>query len=306
MIANGESNKVSVEMFQSVTSQLETKEDEISKLQATHTALEHKFSQEQEEFRRFKETSGMTIQKLKEVAAREIASARDETLNFQEQFEADISTEREAHRQEVQEVTLRMDAALRESRAIAEKAAKETTAVIGKLQENASKLEKELGGLREEKKSHEQQIVEMRSAILKLESQLNEQHDSFKQLQARHESEKGVLKKSTEKQLGDLRTELEERLQAAIRESDNKLKETIARAEKAEKEIENVKTVAEKEKEEQEEKAATTQAELDDLMLVMADLEENVRKYKVSLKSHIYHSPPDTGFDADTFIRRAD
>src|SRR5579871_6704159 len=140
-----------MEMFESVTTQLETKEDELSKVKAAHTALEHRLSQEQEEFRRFKESSSSTLQKVKEVAAREIANARDETQNIQEQFEADLLAEREAHRSELQEVTLRMDALLRESRATADHAAKEASAVISKLRDNVFELETQLGALRKEK-----------------------------------------------------------------------------------------------------------------------------------------------------------
>ncbi|KAF3935950.1 hypothetical protein ABW19_dt0202928 [Dactylella cylindrospora] len=282
--ANGEGNTVSKEMFQSITTQLEAKEDELSKLQASHTALEHKLSQEQEELRRSKEQYTATIQKIKEVAAREIASARDETQSIQDQFEADLSNEREAHRSEMQEVTLRMDAALRESRATADQAAKEASSTIARLQDQSLKLEKEVNALREEKKSHERQISEMRSAILKLESQLNEQLDNFKQVQARHASEKDVLRKGADKQVSELKKEMEDRLQSAAKDSEKTLKEAVTRAEKAELEIKNTKESAEREKKESEERAIAAQTEVDDLMMVMADLEENVKKYKARLK----------------------
>ncbi|KAK6527839.1 hypothetical protein TWF694_004813 [Orbilia ellipsospora] len=285
--ANGQPNMVSAEMLQSVTAQLEIKENELFKLQAAHTSLEHQLSQEQEKYRSFKETSSATVQKIKEVAAREIASARDEAQAIHEEGEANLLAEREAHRNEIQEVTVRMDAALRESQAATDKVTKETTVVINRLQEHISLLEKELGSLREDKsaqeqqiKAQEQQIDNMKSAILKLESQLNDQFDASKKLQGRHESEKEVERKVAEKQLADLRRDMESRLQETARLAE----ESAKRADRAESEIQRVKETAQKEKEEVQEKAATAQAETDDLMLVMADLEENVKKYKERLK----------------------
>ncbi|KAF3925502.1 hypothetical protein AA313_de0205985 [Arthrobotrys entomopaga] len=307
--ANGQPNMVSAEMLQSVTAQLETKEEELSKLQAAHTSLEHQLSQEQEKYRSFKESSSATVQKIKEVAAREIASARDEAQAIHDESEANLLSEREAHRNEIQEVTLRMDAALRESRAATEKVTKETTVVINKLQEHISLLEKELGSLREEKstqeqqieaqeqqiKAQEQQIINMKSAILKLESQLNDQFDASKKLQGRHESEKEVERKAAEKQLADLRRDTESRLQEMKRLAEASAK----RADEVESEIQRVKETAQKEKKEVQEKAAAAQAETDDLMLVMADLEENVKKYKERLKTLGEEVTDDEGDDEE-------
>ncbi|KAF3933278.1 hypothetical protein ABW20_dc0105324 [Dactylellina cionopaga] len=278
--ANGETNMVSTEMLQSVTAQLETKEGELSKLQAAHISLEHQLSQEQEKLRNFRETSSATVQRIKEVAAREIASARDEAQNIQEQAEADLLEERETHRSEMQEVTLRMDAALRESRAAADKITKETSVVVTKLQDHTSQLENELGGLRDENTIYVQQINDMKNAILKLESQLNEQFDNYKKLQSRHESEKEVERKAAERQLADLKREMEERFEDTAKT----VQESTNRAEKAELEIIKVREAAKKETEAEKEKAAAAQGEVEDLMLVMADLEENMKKYKSRLK----------------------
>ncbi|EPS35462.1 hypothetical protein H072_11159 [Dactylellina haptotyla CBS 200.50] len=298
---NGEPHMVSEEMLQSVTAQLEIKEDEYSKLQAAHTALEHQLSQEQERFRSFKESSSSTVQKIKEVAAREIATAQDNAQAIQEESEANILAEREAARSEIQEVTLRMDAALRESRAATDKVTKETSVIIAKLQEHSAQLEKELGSLREgnsaqsqQLNAQAQQIDNMKSAILKLESQLNEQLDTAKKTQSRHESERDVERKArdverkaAEKRLSDLKREMESRLQETARIAEDSAKKAAT----AEAEILKVKEAAKKEKAEMEmeregerEKAAIAQAEADDLMLVMADLEENVKKYKARLK----------------------
>ncbi|EWC46137.1 hypothetical protein DRE_04711 [Drechslerella stenobrocha 248] len=264
-LSNGESKMVSTEMLESVTAQLETKEDELSKLRATHTALEHKLSQEQEELRRFKESSSLTVQKIKEVAARNIASARDDAQSIQEQAEADMLAEREAHRSELQEVSLRMDAALRESRAV---------------QDKFSQLEKELKTLREERSTREQQIDDMKGAILKVESQLNEQLDASKKLQARHESEKEVLRKSAEKQLADLRRETEVRIQEAAKATE----ESRKRIGTVEAELVRVKEEAQKDKEEEKQKATTAQEEMDVLMLVLSDLETTKKNYKRRLR----------------------
>lgn len=311
--ANGAPNTGSMELLRTATTQLEAKEEELIALQDAHTKLKHQLAQEQEDSRRFKD---LTVQRIKDVAAREIASARDEAQNIQEQAEADLAAEREAHRSEMQEVTLRTDAALRESRAATDKVIKETSIVTSKLEAHISQLEKELiilrdekaahvshleqqlralhdekaahvsqlekglGALRDEKASLEKQTNDMKSAILKLESQLNDQFDNSKKQQSRHESELEVQRKSSEKKIADIRKELEERLVAATKSAD----ESKKRAEKAESEIAKVKEIAEKERKEAEESAATTQGELDDLMLVMADLEENVKKYKLRLK----------------------
>ncbi|KAK6355412.1 hypothetical protein TWF696_004513 [Orbilia brochopaga] len=287
-LTNGESKMVSTEMLESVTAQLETKEDELSKLQAAHTALEHKLSQEQEELRRFRESSSLTVQKIKEVAAREIASARDEAQSIQEQAEADLLAEREAHRSELQELTLRMDSALRESRAATEKVTKETASVISRLQEQNSELQeqnsqlkKELDSLREEKSGQDQQIDNMKSAILKLESQLNEQLDDYKKLQARHESEKEVLRKSKEKQLADLKQELEDR----IREATENAEESKKRAERVQAELAQAKEAAQNSIKEEMQKAASAREDMDELMLVMADLEDKKKDYKRRLKT---------------------
>ncbi|KAF3928539.1 hypothetical protein ABW21_db0205138 [Orbilia brochopaga] len=287
-LANGDSKMVSTEMLESVTAQLETKEEELTNLQAAHTALEHKLSQEQEELRRFKESSSMTVQRIKEVAAREIASARDEAQGIQEQAEADLYAEREAHRSELQEMTLRMDATLREARAATEKVTNETTAIITKLQaqnsqlqEQNSQLQKELDSLREEKSGQDQQIDNMKSAILRLESQLNEQLDNYKKLQARHESEKELYRKSAEAQLGELRQELEGRIQEAT----EKAEESKKRAEAAQAEVAQAKEAAKKSIEEEQQKAASAQEDMDELMLVMADLEGKKKDYKHRLKA---------------------
>ncbi|KAK6515695.1 hypothetical protein TWF281_004287 [Arthrobotrys megalospora] len=310
---NGAPNTGSMELLRTATTQLEAKEEELTALQDAHTKLKHQLAQDQEEFRRFKD---LTVQRIKEVAAREIASARDEAQSIQEQAEADISAEREAHRSEMQEVTLRTDAALRESRAATDKIVKETSLVVSKLEAHISQLEKELGVLRDEKAAHvshleqqlrtvqdekathvsqlekglsalsderaglEKQANDMKSTILKLESQLNDQFDNSKKQQSRHESELEVQRKSSEKQITDIKKDLEGRLREATKSAD----ESKKRAEKAESEIAKVKETAEKERKEAEESAATTQGELDDLMLVMADLEENVKKYKLRLK----------------------
>ncbi|KAK6331538.1 hypothetical protein TWF730_004612 [Orbilia blumenaviensis] len=328
---NGTPNTGSMELLRTATTQLEAKEEELIALQDAHTKLKHQLAQEQEDSRRFKD---LTVQRIKEVAAREIASARDEAQSIQEQAEADIAAEREAHRSEMQEVTLRTDAALRESRAATDKVMKETSAIITNLEGRISQLEKEISALRNEKATlvshHEQQlstlqeekashvshleqelenmrnkfkahvsqleqrldILEgekdnlekqnngMKNTILKLESQLNDQFDNSKKQQSRHESELEVQRKSSEKQIADIKKELEARLLAATKSSDKSRK----RYEKAESEILKVKEAAEKNRKEAEESAATTQGELDDLMLVMADLEENVKKYKLRLK----------------------
>ncbi|KAK6518538.1 hypothetical protein TWF506_005677 [Arthrobotrys conoides] len=329
--ANGASNTGSMELLRTATTQLEAKEEELIALQDAHTKLKHQLAQEQEDSRRFKD---LTVQRIKDVAAREIASARDDAQNIQEQAEAEIAAEREAHRSEMQELTLRTDATLRESRAATDKVMKETSVVISKLESHISqlqkelevlrdekaahisKLQKELGALQDEKAAHvshleqqlralheekethisqlekslsalrdekanlDKQTSGMKGAILKLESQLNDQFDNSKKQQSRHESELEVQRKTSEKKIADIKKESEERLLAATKSAD----ESKKRAEKAEAEVAKVKERAEKEGKEAEESAATTQGELDDLMLVMADLEENVKKYKLRLK----------------------
>lgn len=333
---------ITVDIYDSVKAQLESKEEELVKAQTSLLSLEHQVSQEQEEMRRLKESSATTIQRIKEVAAQQIASARDQNQDLIEQYEADMAGDREDHLAALQNLEQQRDEAYETAKLSATQVSEleaekgKLTADIWELQQQIEQLNSqlnmivrnhtdEMASLNTEIESHkttqenlsnlhQEEKTRLLSDITDRETQITTLSDNRKEELlssfAKAEEEKGNLKQSHLSELATLRAQLDSQKEEVsklarlhsdeinslnkshtkeitvlknqksaneISESENEKRKSLSAKQELSDKVEQL----EKELEETNEKMVGAQTERDDLMLVMGDLEERTRGYKV-------------------------
>ncbi|KAI8630824.1 p115 like vesicle tethering protein [Xylariaceae sp. FL1651] len=255
VVANGVQKGISRELVDSLRSQVEEKEEALQTALADVASLNGKLGQEQADHRRSKEASVAELARIKNVNGA-IQRHHEEELK---KFEAQQQIMTDAHRR-------KLEAAEKEAAAALESIRVENIAKEAELQRQIEYVRKtaEAEAARIQRRS-EAEMADLRATISRLEVDLMKANKAkAREVQAAREELESTLSaellklESAEKSVADLEKQLSRKLE--------ELQETQARL---------------KEKEEQQ---LSTQAELDDLLMVFGDLEEKVEKYKKRLE----------------------
>ncbi|KAK7733326.1 Vesicle-mediated ER to Golgi transport protein [Cytospora paraplurivora] len=299
VITNGVQKGISRELVDSLRTQLDEKENALQECQASLAHLEQQLGQERADSRRFKETTSVDFIRLK---------ALNESL--QRNHEDEIRQLREQHG--VLEAELQKHV---------ETARKEAATEIEKLQKKAdAELQAKVEGYETQLRSKEETYqTQLRSTEEEYKTQLrNKEEEYHKQLklkdeqhqkdteEVRKQMEEGRRRRQSEADRSSRRAEAEKadlkatisRLEVDLMKANKSktqeaqaAKEASERAEKKtaelQKKIQQLEAKAKEADElvqQKEKEKESTQGELDDMLMLFADAEEKVSKYKEKLK----------------------
>ncbi|KAL1965028.1 hypothetical protein VTN77DRAFT_6088 [Rasamsonia byssochlamydoides] len=244
VVANGIQKGISRELVDTLRAEVEDRNQTIQKLESDLLTLQQKLEQEQLDHRRTKESTGLEISRIKQI---------NEAL--QRNHEAEMSKLEEQHRQERNELLKQHGEQLR--------------AIDTQLKETTADYEKKNAKVRQR---HEAEVADLKKSIQTLESNLEKaSKDHIQDLQTAHEEYSA--KYST--------------LEARTKRAEERAEEAEEHARKLEQDLKEAKEALEKAKSEVESKEKArkeAQSELEDLLIVFADLEAKRNKDKKRLK----------------------
>lgn len=248
VIANGIQKGISRELVDSLRSQLDDRNQALQKAESDLLTLERKLGQEQADHRR-----------AKELALIELNRIRGVNDGLQKNHEEELQRLRAESRHAADEARKRHE--------------RDLQAMQTQLQEMGRSAEEDAAKVRER---NEAEVKDLKATLQKLETDLEKaSRDHLQDLQTAHE---------------EYSTQIDT-LRSRVERAEAKAAEAEARAKRATEEIEDAKSRVSKAEEHLEAKERarnTAQAELDDLLMVLGDLEEKRAKDKVSFGIHFF------------------
>ncbi|KAI2616371.1 p115 like vesicle tethering protein [Hypomontagnella submonticulosa] len=254
VVANGIQKGISREMVDSLRAQVDEKERALQAALADTASLNGKLGQEQADHRRTKESSAAELARIKNVNEA-IQQHHNEEIK---KIEAQQRSKEEAFQKQLE--------------AVRKEAAKAAEAIHADYREKQAELQRQLDYIRKTAESEaariqrrsEAEMADLRATISRLEVDLMKANKAkTEELHAAQED--FTAKLSAEQSKSKAAEERSSKLQKQLSQKDEELEESRTQLQ------------------EKEEQKAATQSELDDLMMVFADLEEKVEKYKKRL-----------------------
>ncbi|KAJ4153306.1 hypothetical protein LMH87_009798 [Akanthomyces muscarius] len=294
VITNGVQKGISRELVDSLREQIREKDKAIEEAKMAAESQASRLGQEQGEYRRFKEEANKELQKLREEAKREMTMAKAAQEGIQRSHEAEIRKLQNIHSAKDVESQKQIAAAKSVSSTKEAEYEKKITSMKAAIAAKDSAMEQQLIAVKKvaqteaehAKRRNAGEVADLRATITSLQASLQK---------ANNERERDLQNQQSELQAKALEAdELREELRAArekqttttkelgqrTQELDKKLEEAswqMEDARKANAKIESALATSRKEKE-------SVQSELDDLLIVFADLEDQVAKQKKRLR----------------------
>ncbi|EFW98969.1 arginine methyltransferase [Grosmannia clavigera kw1407] len=268
-VANGVQQGISRELVDSLRAELGQKDRILGEAQERLSSLENALGQERSDHKRSKETAAIDLSKAK--AAQDLLSRKHE-----EQMQQ-TRAERQKEKADWQR---QMEQARKAAEADAARAQRRFEAEMADLRATSSRLEVDLLKANKSKSQELQSIRETHKA------QLTEAEATAADAARRIKALEGKVA-TAEKKAVELREALE-----TTEEQNRELAERLDSMEKDTKKVEALLVESKEEKK-------TTQAELDDLLMVFADLEEKANGYRERLKELGEHVSDDENDEED-------
>ncbi|KAI0376581.1 p115 like vesicle tethering protein [Hypomontagnella monticulosa] len=254
VVTNGVQKGISREMVDSLRAQVDEKERALQAALADTASLNGKLGQEQADHRRTKESSAAELARIKNVNEAMQQHHNEEM----KKIEAQQRSKEEAFQKQLD--------------AVRKEAAKAAEAIHTDYREKQAELQRQLDYVRKTAESEaariqrrsEAEMADLRATISRLEVDLMKANKA-KTEELHAAQDEFTAKLSAEQSKSKAAEERFSKLQKQLSQKDEELEESRTQLE------------------EKEEQKAATQSELDDLMMVFADLEEKVEKYKKRL-----------------------
>ncbi|KAI9674114.1 MAG: hypothetical protein M1817_001932 [Caeruleum heppii] len=244
VIANGIQKGISRELVDSLRTQLDDKNQALQKTEGDILTLERKLGQEQADHRKTKETNAMELNRIKAVNESLQRHQEEELNKYKVKHEAALHREQHEHRRLMGELE-------RQAQQSRQDADNEATKV---------------------RERNEAEMKDLRQTIHDLEQRLDKaSHDHSQDLRIAHEDYSGKITA----------------LEARVKRAEEKAEDAELRASRSSEAASSAQTGVDKTEESMasvEEALKTTQTERDDLLMVLADLEEKRAKDKERLK----------------------
>lgn len=298
VITNGVQKGISRELVDSLRSQLDEKENALQECQASLSHLEQQLGQERADSRRFKETTTVDFTRLKATNeslqrnhADEIRQLREEHGAKEAELQKHIETARKEAATEIERLQKKADEELQAKIASYEKQLRAKVEDYEKqLRTKVEDYEKQL---RTKEEEHQRQMK------LKDEQHQKDTDEVRKQTEEgrkRRQSEADRSSRRAEAEKADLKATIS-RLEVDLMKANKSktqeaqaAKEASSRAEKKaaelQKKVQQLEAKAKQTDElikQKEKEKESTQGELDDMLMLFADAEEKVNKYKEKL-----------------------
>lgn len=244
--ANGVQKGISRELVDSLQAQVEDKGQNIQKLESEMLTLGRKFEQEQLDHRKTKESTALEISRIKGINENLQKNHGEELANLEEQHKATKNDLLRQHGEQLRDID-------------------------SQLKQASAEYERKISKARER---NEAEVADLKATISSLEANLSKlSKDHIQDLQTAHEEYSTKLSS----------------VEARTQRAEEKTEESEERATKAEQELKAARAEVEKVKKERDESETARQAaqgELDDLLIVFADLEAKRNEDKVC--SHVF------------------
>ena len=241
VIANGIQKGISRELVDSLRAQLEDRSQALQKAETDLLMLEGKYGQEQAEHRKAKESASVELGRIKSINEGLRIHHEDDLQRLQIQNQVLVENLQRQHETDMRKIRTELEAS--------ERAADESAAQV--------------------RDRHEAEVTDLKETIRKSETDLDKaSKDHMQDLQTAHEEFSAEL----------------ETLQSRLDRAEEKAAEADARAKRAAADLQDAKsraTKAEEDRMESEKARMAVQTELDDLLVLLADLEEKRAKDKV-------------------------
>ncbi|KAI1403280.1 p115 like vesicle tethering protein [Hypoxylon fuscum] len=265
VVTNGVQKGISRELVDSLRSQVDEKERALQAAHVDMASLEGKLGQEQADHRRTKETSVAELARIKSV---------NETIqrNHEEEVKKIITQQRSKD-----------DAYQKQLEAIREEAKRAAKAIHDEHGAKEAEMQRQLDYVRKNSEGEvirvqrrsEAEKADLRATISRLEVDIMKANRAkTEELHAAEEEFATKLSAAREEFVAKLSAE-----QSKLKAAEERLTKLEKQLSQKDDELEETRTQLE----EKEEQKTTTQAELDDLLMVFGDLEEKVEKYKKRL-----------------------
>ena len=241
VITNGIQKGISRELVDSLRAQLDDKSQALQKAETDLLTLEGKFGQEQAEHRKAKEFASVELGRIKSVNEGLQKHHEDDIERLQLQNRASMENLQRRHEDDIRNVQAKLEA------------------IKGDADQSAAQV----------RDRHEAEVTDLKETIRKSETELDKaRKDHMQDLQTAHEEYSGELSN----------------LQSRLDRAEEKAAEAEARAKRAVADVQDAKSRASKAEEdliESERARKAVQTELDELLMLLADLEEKRAKDKV-------------------------
>ena len=276
VVANGVQQGVSRELVDSLKAQLDDKAQSLQKVESEKLTLERKLGQEQAEVRKARDSAAVELARIKNI---------NESLQWN--HEEEMNKQREEHRVALNNTAQHIDTMRKAHDDELQKVRADNTRSIT---EATSQVQKAVTNMQTEARRTKE---ENEAVAARVRARHEAEVDDLKaQLQKRERE----LEKATRDHAQDLRTANEEyesnrsALEGRAKRAAEKAEEAEARIKDARKAADEKVKARQKEIQGLEEAKQAAETERDDLLLVLADLEEKRSRDKVCLSRASYHS----------------
>ncbi|KUI67243.1 Intracellular protein transport protein USO1 [Cytospora mali] len=278
VVTNGVQKGISRELVDSLRAQLDEKENALQECQASLAHLEQQLGQERADSRRFKETTSVDFTRLKSL---------NESL--QRNHEDEIRQLHEQHGVKEAELQKHVETARKEAATEIERLQKKADA---ELQAKVEAYEQQLRTKEEEyqkqmKLKDEQHQKDTEEVRRQTEEGRRRRQSEADRSSRRAEAEKADLKATISRLEVDLMKANKSKTQEAqaAKEASERAEKKAAELQKKVQQLEAKTKKAEELLQEKEKEKESTQGELDDMLMLFADAEEKVNKYKEKLQA---------------------
>lgn len=269
-VANGVQKGISRELVDSLKAKLDEKTQALQKVESERLTLEQKLGQEQAEHRRSKESANLDFTRLRTINESLQRSHEDEVSKLQTQHSVTLSTAESAtidlrsqHIQQLSQLESTHKAQLSATATSVQKTVSSIQAQTKRMKEDAEEMAARI------RARHEAELSDLQAELTKANQQLEKaarDHDQdLRTAYEEYQVEKSAL-------AGRVR-----RAEERANEAESRTNDAVKRAKEAEDRFK----VAGKEMNEKEDAKVKIQAELEDLLMVLGDLEEKRTQDKV-------------------------